>query len=236
MRARFFRLWAVLAVVLCISAAPAKSASAATAQKKGIDAALLAKANAGEAEAQYQLGNMYYLGRGVRRDYAQAEFWFRKAAEQGDPDSEFMLGGLYHFGHGIPQDNAQGFAWIMKAAEQGHTDAEFFISTCYGEGWGVAKDNTQEMAWLRKGAEQGHFNSQLFLGRAYAAGIDGVPVDYAEAYFWLDLAASGEVTRKERKEALKRRDEAESRLTPAELSQVQERVQHWVKDHPTQSH
>lgn len=235
MRTRFFRLWEVLVLVLCISAASAKFASAATAQKKGIDAALLAKANAGDAEAQYKIGNMYNFGDGVRRDYAQALVWYRKGAEQGDPKSEFQFGGLYHLGHGVPQDDAQGFAWIMKAAEQGHTDAEFFISTCYGEGWGVAKDNTQEMAWLRKGAEQGHFNSQLFLGRAYAAGIDGVPVDYAEAYFWLDLAASGEVTRKERKETLKRRDEAESRLTPAELSQIQERVQHWVKDHPTQT-
>jgi hypothetical protein len=53
MKMRFFRRWVVLALVLCISAAWAESASAAKAQSKDIDAALLANANAGETEAQY---------------------------------------------------------------------------------------------------------------------------------------------------------------------------------------
>ena len=235
MRARFFRLWAVLALVLCISAASAKSASAATAQKKGIDAALLAKANAGDAEAQYQLGNMYNFGDGVRRDYAQALVWYRKGAEQGDAESEFQLGGLYHFGHGVPQDDAQGFAWIMKAAEQGHTDAEFFISTCYGEGWGVAKDDAQGIVWLRKGSGAGTLQFTIIssVGRMRPA-IDGVSQDYAEAYFWLDLAASESDSRKERKEAVKKRDKAASHLTAAELSSEQERVRQWLQDHPAQ--
>jgi len=235
MRTQLSRPLAVLALVLCIAAASAKSTSVATTRNKGIDATLLAKANAGEADAQYRLGNMYNFGDGVRRDYAQALVWYRKGAEQGDAKSEFQLGGLYHFGHGVLQDDAQGFAWTMKAAEQGDGDARFFIATCYGEGWGVAKDDAQEIAWLRKGAEQGHLGSQFFLGRAYAAGIDGAPVDYAEACFWLDLVASGEVTGKRRKEALKKRDEAASHLTSAELAHVQERVQQWGKDHPAQS-
>jgi TPR repeat protein len=234
MRTRFFCLWAALSLVLCVSAAWTQSTSGTATQNKGLDPALLAKANAGEAEAQYQLGNMYYLGDGVRRDYSQAEFWFRKGAEQGNPDSQFMLGGLYHFGRGVPQDSAQAFAWIMKAAKQGHTDAEFFISTCYGEGWGVAKDDAQEIVWLRKAAEQGHVNSQFMLGWAYEAGDVGVPQDFAEAYFWLDLAASGEVTRKNRKEALKRQKEAASHLTPADLSRVEERAREWLQDHPAQ--
>ncbi len=137
MKARFFRFPMVLA--LCVSAVwvPAVAAD------KGIDSSLFAKANAGNAEAQYQLGNAYNYGDGVRRDYAQALVWYRKGAEQGDAKSEFQLGGLYHFGHGVPPDDAQGFAWIMKAAEQGHGDAEFFIATSYGEGWGVAKDDGQ---------------------------------------------------------------------------------------------
>lgn len=235
MRTRFFPL---LVLVFCICAAWAPSCSLAATRDKGLDPALLAKAEAGDAEAQYQLGKMYNFGDGVRRDYAQALFWYRKGAEQGDPGSQFMLGGLYHFGQGVPKDDAQAFDWIMKAAKQGDTDAEFFISTCYSEGWGVAKDDAQEIAWLRKGAEQGHTTSQLFLGRAYAAGIDGVPVDYAEAYFWLDLASSGEATRGKQKEALKRRDEAASHLTPTDLSSAQERARKWFEDHsakmPTQ--
>ena len=46
-------------------------------------AALRSKANAGDAEAQFNLGVMYRVGRGVPQDYAQAVSWCRKAAEQG---------------------------------------------------------------------------------------------------------------------------------------------------------
>jgi TPR repeat protein len=221
-------------LLLSVSAPWAQSTSASIAQNKGIDPSLLAKAKAGSAQAQYQLGNMYYLGDGVRRDYSQAEFWFRKGAEQGDPDSQFMLGGLYHFGQGVPQDPVQAFTWVKKAAEQGHMDAEFFLSTAYSEGWGIAKDDAQALVWLRKAAEQGHVTSQFMLGWAYESDDVGVPKDYAEAYFWLDIAASGEITRGKRKEALKRRDEAASHLTPADLSRVQERVRQWLQDHPAQ--
>jgi len=65
------------------------------------------------------------------------------------------------------------------------------------------------------------------------AGDFGVPQDYAEAYFWLDVAASGEITRKNRKEALKRRDEVASHLTPSDLSRVQERARKWWENRPS---
>ena len=37
----------------------------------------------GDAEAQYQLGNCYYNGDGVRKDFSAAADWYREAAEQG---------------------------------------------------------------------------------------------------------------------------------------------------------
>lgn len=228
MKARFSRLPMVLVLVLCGPAAWVR----ATAADKGINPSLLAKANAGDAEAQYQLGNAYNYGDKVRQDYAQALIWYRKGAEQGNADAEFQLGGLYHFGHGVPHDEAQSFAWTMKAAEQGNVDAEFFISTCYSEGWGVAKDDAQGIVWLRKAAEQGDTRSQFMLGWAYESGTVGVPQDFAEAFLWLDIAASGEDTPKKRKEALKRRDEAAAHLTPRELSAEQERVREWLGQHP----
>ncbi|MCR5258611.1 MAG: hypothetical protein K6E40_10700 [Desulfovibrio sp.] len=47
-------------------------------------ARLLAKAAAmGHAGAQYELGNMYFLGDGVKADEGKAEEFFRKAADQG---------------------------------------------------------------------------------------------------------------------------------------------------------
>jgi len=226
MERRFSPLWGVLALVLF--------ACAAVANGKGIDRTLLAEAKAGNAGAQYQLGRMYFFGEGVLQDYTQAEFWFRKGAEQGDPNSEFQLGGLYHFGHGVPQDDGQAFVWIVKAAQQGHIDAEFFISTCFTEGWGVPRDDARGAIWLRKAAEQGDTRSQFYLGHFYDSG-KGVPRDYPEAYFWFDLAASGDVTPERKEEAVKRRDMVAAVLTRAEIASVQQRVRQWLQNHPAQS-
>lgn len=41
---------------------------------------LQASAQRGDADAQYQLGQAYYYGKGVPQDYKQAQMWFDKAA------------------------------------------------------------------------------------------------------------------------------------------------------------
>ena len=46
-----------------------------------------AKAEAGDADAQYNLGLMYVLGEGVEQDFKEAVKWYQKAADQGDADS-----------------------------------------------------------------------------------------------------------------------------------------------------
>jgi TPR repeat protein len=40
-------------------------------------------AEQGDANAQYNLGKLYYHGWGVPQDYGQARDWYRKAAAQG---------------------------------------------------------------------------------------------------------------------------------------------------------
>lgn len=235
MRTRFYCLLAFLALVLCVSVSRALSTSAATAQNKGVDPAVLAKANVGDAEAQHELGDMYYFGQGVRRDYAQAAIWYRKAAEQGNHDSQYRIGVLYQFGWGVPRDDAQAFVWIKKSAEQEDANAERLLSVCYAKGLGVPKDDAHEIFWLRRAAEDGDANSQYIIGWTYEDGLYAYHQDYAEAYFWLNLAASGPATRKYRQEAVKRRDKVASHLTQAELSRVQERADEWRKNHPAQS-
>ena len=41
----------------------------------------------GLAKAQHNLGNMYYKGKGVSADVAEAVKWYLKAAEQGFADA-----------------------------------------------------------------------------------------------------------------------------------------------------
>jgi hypothetical protein len=41
-----------------------------------------AAAERGDPTAQHRLADMYYYGRGVPRDYVEAEKWYRRATEQ----------------------------------------------------------------------------------------------------------------------------------------------------------
>ena len=84
-------------------------------------------AEQGNAQAQLDLGVMYYKGEGVRQDYAQAVQWFRKAAEQGVAEAQHNLGVAYDQGLGSRQDDAQAVQWYRKAAEQGHADDQFDV-------------------------------------------------------------------------------------------------------------
>jgi TPR repeat protein len=61
---------------------------------------------------------MYYNGRGIQRDYAEAAKWARKAADQGYASAQAYLGIMYWNGQGVPQDAVQAYMWLNLAAAQ----------------------------------------------------------------------------------------------------------------------
>ncbi len=93
-------------------------------------AALRARAEAGDAEAQYDLGVMYANGLGVPEDDAEAVRWFRLAADQGLANAQYNLGVMYASGEGVPQDYAEAVRWYRLAAEQGDAGAQSFLGPC----------------------------------------------------------------------------------------------------------
>ena len=77
------------------------------------------RAAAGDPEAQFNLAKNYETGRaGYKKDFVEAERWYRLAAEQGDPFAQASLGILYRFGKGIPRDYVEAFMWFYLAANQ----------------------------------------------------------------------------------------------------------------------
>ena len=78
----------------------------------------------GDSKAQFQLGSLYYRGKGVKKDYSQAFLWYRRAAQQGEADAQYSLGNMYLMGEGIKQDDYQARLWYEKAANQGHEGAQ----------------------------------------------------------------------------------------------------------------
>jgi len=75
-------------------------------------------AKQGNADAQYNLGNMYSEGKGVPQDYPRAVGLWRKAAEQGYADAQYNLGFMYSMGRGVPQDRVQAHMWFKLAASR----------------------------------------------------------------------------------------------------------------------
>ena len=76
-------------------------------------------AEQGNADAQFNLGLMYYDGQGVRQDYAEALRWYRKAAEQGYAKAQYNLGLMYANGHGVHQDFHLSKEWFGKVCDSG---------------------------------------------------------------------------------------------------------------------
>ena len=88
-------------------------------------------AKAANPDAEQLLGLMYYMGRGVARDYRQAFFWSQKAAAAGKADAQYVVGAMYYTGNAVPLDQRQAVMWFHKAAEQGHADAQHALALMY---------------------------------------------------------------------------------------------------------
>jgi TPR repeat protein len=106
-----------------------------------------AKAEQGDAEAQFDLGIGYATGWVGVRDFSLAAKWLRKSAEQGNPDGQFAFGAHCHKGEGVPKDCQQAALWYRAAAEQGHRVAAFNLGYCFEKGEGVVKNQIEAYAW-----------------------------------------------------------------------------------------
>jgi TPR repeat protein len=75
------------------------------------------EAEQGDAEAQFSLGVMYFIGDGVEQSYEEAAKWYEKAADQGVRKAQSSLGTMYYAGDGVEQSYEEASKWYEKAAE-----------------------------------------------------------------------------------------------------------------------
>lgn len=167
------------------------------AQPAGIDPAVQARANAGDAASEYLVAVEYQKGDIVPRDFVQASDWYRKAATQGYVLAQYRLGLLYQQKEsGIMKDDAQAAQWLRKAADQGNADAEAALGTCYDKGAGVTQDNAQAVAWYQKAVAQNNPDAMIGLALLYERGL-GVAKDGRMAVTLLQQAAGMNVAEAE---------------------------------------
>ncbi|WP_119301831.1 tetratricopeptide repeat protein [Dongia deserti] len=97
----------------------------AMAEKRSFDAFQYLKelAEAGDAEAQYELAGFYHWGKVTAADFTKARQWYERAARQGNADAMLGLAVIYGHGQGVPQDKAASYRWLVLASSQ-HLDSK----------------------------------------------------------------------------------------------------------------
>lgn len=108
-------------------------------------------AERGDADAQFNMGQAYRLGRGVSADPRTSNMWFERAARQGHAQAEANLAlSLFQSG-----ERERSIPWLQRAAERGDRRAQYYLGTAHFNGDLVARDWPRAYALMSRSAEQG---------------------------------------------------------------------------------
>lgn len=136
-------------------------------------------ADAGDADAQFNLGQAYKLGRGVDFSLDLAREWYLKAARSGHHPAADNYGlTLYQEGR-----KADAIPWVMMAAGRGERRNQLVLGTLLFNGDSVEKDWPTAYALMIKAAQQGMEQAVM-----YRAKMDKLMTE-ADRKRGLDIAA-----------------------------------------------
>ena len=116
-------------------------------------------ADRGDADAQFNLGHAYRLGRGVPQNMTMAEMWYERAARTGHTEAQAMYG-LLLFQNGRRQE---AMPFVRGAAERGDARAQYVYGTAQFNGDVVARDWPRAYAFMSRAASQGFPPAQSHL-------------------------------------------------------------------------
>jgi TPR repeat protein len=139
-------------------------------------------AEAGDAEAEYWLGQIYEDGRLVKKDDELARKWIEKSADQYFGAAEYAM--LRWAG----RDRVKEELWLRRAAEDGEAHAGLWLAVAYRDNKFGTTDPVEAAKWFRMSAEQGDPDAQVSLGDMYDDG-ECVEQNYALAAEWYRKAA-----------------------------------------------
>ncbi len=105
----------------------------------------------GDADAAFNLGQAYRLGKGVPLNLASAQSWYEMAARTGHVDAATSLGILL-FQNG---NRTAAMRWLKQAAEAGEPRALLLYGTALYNGDGVPRDPVTAYAFVSRAAAQG---------------------------------------------------------------------------------
>ncbi len=153
-RLLFSALFIALAFAAPAFAGPDEDAEAAfKADQKGdyVTAMKLYQSAAlgGVPYAMYNIGIMYFDGKGVERSYVNAMKWYRQAADKSYPHAQHAVGTMYEKAQGVKRDVAEAVKWFTLAADQGFLASQNSLGVIYTTGeTGVPANVVQAHFWF----------------------------------------------------------------------------------------
>ncbi len=108
-------------------------------------------AESGDADAQFNLGQAYKLGRGVPVDLKAAEDWYGRAARQGHAQAATNYG-LALFANGKRE---VAVPYLRKSALEGDPRAQYVLGTMHFNGDQVPKDWVSAYALIVRSSQSG---------------------------------------------------------------------------------
>lgn len=186
------------------------------------DADITAAADAGDSDAQHELGMDLIEEAKDAKSIARGIAYVEKAAIQGNVHAMHNFGYLIRRGMVPSKKAADAFKWYSKAAEAGFAGSQNNLGDMYENGEGVAQSYGDAIHWYTRSAMQGEPTAYWSLGECYAKGR-GVNQDDVQAYRWLLLAV------KSFKNAPENRAKAEITMKKIEKSLSPEKLAEGIK-------
>jgi TPR repeat protein len=142
--------------------------------------ALITEGEAGNIEAQFQVGVAYDSGKGAPHDKKNAMKWYRMAADGAHAEAQNSLGSMYQ----ERKAYKDALFWYEEAASQGHAQATNSVAYLYDMGLGVRQDRKKSFELYSQAANLGWVEAMWNIANIYGAGQIG-PVDERMACVWV---------------------------------------------------
>lgn len=111
-----------------------------------------------------RIGDMYYRGKGVSKDFAAAYANYKRAGDAGDKGGLLNVAILTERGEGVEMDVSTAASIYKWLAEEGYPSGQYHLARMTEAGLGgFAHDRDEAMRLYKLAARQGEWQAQEYL-------------------------------------------------------------------------
>lgn len=203
----------------------------------------------GNVVADWYLGHMYRMGRGVPRNDAMAYSYYSRVADAYDPDEQdqmrlritvdAMVRLADYQRSGIAEASvkanpaAAARSYLKVATAYGHPAAQYALGVMNIRGEGVKQNPQQGLKWLMTAARKRYAPAEAYLGELYWEGKI-VRGDRTRAVMWYSLAKES-ARPEENPEIYDRALQLEANVSEDELIEAEARAKVWDGQYPVEA-